>query len=256
MQMALASDRRESMEFLHTDGSRKLTTQTSHWSSEPVLSFAPPVSFSRLPCLTELSLCIPPDYNTLSILNFQPTPKQIPLNASPRIVSHSEATLLHWPIKSLCFPFSRATFACSRRLTWERVTGRLDICGYVFMPFWWERLGLVFKAWCQMVGATCEAKEEREKKKKTSLTPRCQDQMRRHNPNHTHTHSRRHPILHLDHNFKRPLWEMFFRRSLRYAEVCYCWNINTNLLFIPLKGSNIPIYKGAALVPRPYTFSF
>lgn len=42
------------------------------------------------------------------------------------------------------------------------------------MPFWWERLGLVFKAWCQMVGATCAAKEEEKKKenKLDSIMPR------------------------------------------------------------------------------------
>lgn len=37
------------------------------------------------------------------------------------------------------------------------------------MPFWWERLGLLFKALCQMVGATCEAKEEKKKKKENKL---------------------------------------------------------------------------------------
>lgn len=58
MQMTLASDKRESMEFLHADGSRKLTTQTSHWSSEPILSFTPPVSFPSLTCVTKLILCI------------------------------------------------------------------------------------------------------------------------------------------------------------------------------------------------------
>lgn len=46
------------------------------------------------------------------------------------------------------------------------------MCGYIFMPFWWERLGLVFKAWCQMVGATCEAKEEKKENKFDSIMPR------------------------------------------------------------------------------------
>lgn len=52
------------------------------------------------------------------------------------------------------------------------MTGWLGICGYIFMPFWWERLGLVFKAWCQMVGATCEAKEEKKENKLDSIMPR------------------------------------------------------------------------------------
>lgn len=61
-------------------------------------------------------------------------------------------------------PTNPFIYACRVRLTWERTTGRLGICGYIFMPFWWESLGLVFKAWCQMVGATCEAKEEKKEK--------------------------------------------------------------------------------------------
>lgn len=51
MQMTLASDRRESMEFLSADGSRKLTTQTSHWSCEPVFPFTLPV-FVFIPAST------------------------------------------------------------------------------------------------------------------------------------------------------------------------------------------------------------
>lgn len=59
MQMTPASNRGESVEFLHADRSRKLTTQTSHWSSDPDLSFTLTASFFySLNCLTELNLSV------------------------------------------------------------------------------------------------------------------------------------------------------------------------------------------------------
>lgn len=61
------------------------------------------------------------------------------------------------------------------------------------MPFWWERLGLVFKAWFQMVGATCKAKEEEKKRKKLdSIMPRPDEKLQPKTLTHlvdTHTHT-------------------------------------------------------------------
>lgn len=52
MQMALASDRRESMELLGADGSRKLTTQTSRWCCDQpffhIARLSPPLNTAEL----------------------------------------------------------------------------------------------------------------------------------------------------------------------------------------------------------------
>lgn len=78
----------------------------------------------------------------------------------------SSPKLLHWPPRiplDWPTPFSPPPAAACVRSISERESEKGAAWAYgerAFVPFWWERLGLLFKGLRQMVGASCEAMEE------------------------------------------------------------------------------------------------